>query len=74
MGAELLHLDRRTEMTNIIVAFDNFEKAPKIHTIYLYGIFYYYYPPITLFFSQNVSFLLISLENFFLHFSSLYCI
>ena len=72
MGAELFHSDRRTEMINLIVAFGNFAKAPKNNALYLYGLFYYYYPPITIFFSQNVPFLLISLQEFCLHFSSLH--
>ena len=29
MGAELLHADRRTDMTKLIVAFRNFANAPK---------------------------------------------
>ena len=29
VGAELYHLDGRTDMTEIIVAFRNFENAPK---------------------------------------------
>jgi hypothetical protein len=72
MGANLVHSERRTEMTNLTVAFDNLAKAPKNHTVYLYGLFYYYYPPITIFVSQNVPFLLISLQEFCLHFSSLH--
>jgi hypothetical protein len=40
MEAELVHLGRRMEMTNLIVAFGNFAKAPKNHTLYLYGLFF----------------------------------
>jgi hypothetical protein len=29
VGAELLHADRRTDMTKLIVAFSNFANAPK---------------------------------------------
>ena len=29
VGAELFHVDRRTEMTKLIVSFRNFAKAPK---------------------------------------------
>ena len=72
MGAELVQSDRRTEMTSLIVAFGNFAKAPKNNTLYLYVLFYCYYPPITIFVSQNVPFLLISLEEFCLHFSYLH--
>ena len=28
LGAELLHVDRQTEMTTLIVAFRNFSEAP----------------------------------------------
>jgi hypothetical protein len=72
MGAELVLSDRQAEMMNLIVAFGNFAKAPKNHTLYLYGLFYYYYPPTTIFVSQNVPFLLISLQELCLHFSSLH--
>ena len=33
VGAELLHADGRTDMTNIIVAFRNFENAPENHLV-----------------------------------------
>ena len=29
VGAELFHVDRRTDMTKLIIAFGNFAKAPK---------------------------------------------
>jgi len=32
MGNELLHVDRRTDMTKLIVASRNFPNAPKHHT------------------------------------------
>jgi accessory gene regulator protein AgrB len=36
MGAKLVHSDRQTEMTNLIVAFGNFAKALKIiHYIFI---------------------------------------
>jgi len=34
VGAELLHVDRRTDMTKLIVAFRNFVKQPKNHHVY----------------------------------------
>jgi len=34
VGAEMFHADRRTDIPNIIVAFRNFENAPKNVHIY----------------------------------------
>ena len=34
MGTELLHGDRRTDMTKLIVAFRNFAKGPEKRTTY----------------------------------------
>jgi hypothetical protein len=35
VGAELFHTDRRTDMTNLTVAFCNFVNAPKDGNIYV---------------------------------------
>jgi hypothetical protein len=37
VGAELFHVDRRIEMTKLIVVFRNFSKAPKDSLSHLLG-------------------------------------